>query len=73
MSVVDRERWEAIVNQGLEARWLLEQVLMIRMYGEHAPGGSENWKELDIKIEKFLRGLPFDKAYTPNNQDYYPR
>jgi hypothetical protein len=36
---------------------LLREALHIRMYGEFAPGGRENWHDWDRKAEHFLRGL----------------
>lgn len=36
---------------------LLEEALFLRMNGEYAPGGNENWHEWDDKAERFLRGL----------------
>jgi hypothetical protein len=36
---------------------LLEEAFFLRVNGEHAPGGSENWHDWDLKAETFLRGL----------------
>lgn len=36
---------------------LLEEALFLRMNGEYAPGGNENWHEWDDKAERFLRSL----------------
>jgi hypothetical protein len=38
------------------ARNLLEAALHLRMYGERAPGGNENWADWDRDAERFLRG-----------------
>lgn len=38
-----------------EAINLLREALHIRMNGEHAPGGNENWADWDQKTEQFLR------------------
>lgn len=38
-----------------EAVKLLEYALTIRMYGERAPGGDENWRQFDRDAERFLR------------------
>jgi hypothetical protein len=38
-----------------EATSLIEYALHLRMHGENAPGGSENWPEFDRKAEDFLR------------------
>lgn len=40
-----------------EALRLLEEALHIRMHGERAPGGTENWADWDTKAETFLRSL----------------
>jgi hypothetical protein len=42
------------------ARQLLEEALHLRMNGEYAPGGCENWRQWDRKAEAFLRGLARD-------------
>lgn len=36
---------------------LLEEALFLRMNGEYAPGGNENWHDWDGRAERFLRGL----------------
>jgi hypothetical protein len=36
---------------------LLEEALLLRMYGERAPGGNETWRKWDDKAERFLRSL----------------
>lgn len=36
---------------------LLKEALFLRMNGEHAPGGGENWHDWDSRAEVFLRGL----------------
>lgn len=36
---------------------LLEEALFLRMNGEYAPGGNENWHDWDLKTETFLRSL----------------
>jgi histidine triad (HIT) family protein len=36
---------------------LLEEALFLRMNGERAPGGNENWRDWDDKAERFLRSL----------------
>lgn len=36
---------------------LLEEALFLRMNGEYAPGGKENWHDWDDKAERFLRAL----------------
>ena len=38
-----------------EAIRLLEEALHLRMNGEYAPGGKENWHDWDRKTEIFLR------------------
>jgi hypothetical protein len=38
-------------------RQLLEEALHLRMNGEYAPGGTENWHGWERKAEAFLRGL----------------
>lgn len=37
-----------------EAVRLLRYALTIRMYGERAPGGNENWRQFDNDVEDFL-------------------
>ena len=34
---------------------LLEYALLLRMYGERAPGGDETWRQFDHDCELFLR------------------
>lgn len=41
-----------------EAIELLKEALHLRMHGENAPGGSENWSDWERKAESFLRELP---------------
>lgn len=36
---------------------LLEEALLLRMYGERPPGGSENWHDWERKAERFLPSL----------------
>jgi hypothetical protein len=36
---------------------LLEEALFLRMNGDYAPGGTNNWHDWDDKAERFLRGL----------------
>lgn len=36
---------------------LVEEAFTIRMYGERAPGGSENWADWERKAEETLRSL----------------
>jgi hypothetical protein len=38
-----------------EAIALLEEALHIRQNGERAPGHTENWRDWDVKAERFLR------------------
>lgn len=45
---------EAVANPAVR---LLEEALFLRMNGEYAPGGNENWHDWDRKAEVFLRGL----------------
>lgn len=40
-----------------EAIALLVEALHLRMHGEFAPGGSENWHDWEGRAEGFLRGL----------------
>jgi hypothetical protein len=35
---------------------LLEEALFLRMNGDYAPGGNENWHDWDSRAEVFLRG-----------------
>jgi hypothetical protein len=35
---------------------LVAEAMTIRTYGEHAPGGTENWADWDVKAEAELRG-----------------
>jgi histidine triad (HIT) family protein len=35
---------------------LLEEAFFIRQHGERAPGGTENWRDWDLKTELYLRG-----------------
>ncbi len=46
---------------------LLEEALHLRMNGEYAPGGSENWHDWDSKAERFLRGLLPPEAERPGH------
>lgn len=42
---------------------LLEEALFLRMNGEYAPGGRNNWRDWDDKAERFLRSLlPADET-----------
>jgi hypothetical protein len=34
---------------------LLEEAMLIRVHGERAPGGKENWRDWDRKAEAMLR------------------
>ena len=36
---------------------LLERVLMLRMHGEDAPGGTDTWYQLDGDVETYLRSV----------------
>lgn len=38
-----------------EARRLLEYAQHLRMYGEYAPGGQENWHQWDRDVASYLR------------------
>src|SRR5581483_759338 len=35
---------------------LVDEAMAIRMYGERAPGGNENWADWDVKAEAERRG-----------------
>jgi hypothetical protein len=37
------------------ARKLLETALHLRMFGENAPGGAENWADWQTNVERYLR------------------
>lgn len=66
----DRELLTGILIRGTQretgakppAVALLEEALFLRMNGEYAPGGNENWHDWDSKAETFLRGLPPPEA-----------
>lgn len=45
------------VVRAQEGADLIEEALRIRMYGERAPGGTENWHDWEREAEVFLRGL----------------
>ena len=47
----------ALVAEIRRLKALLEEALFIRQNGERAPGGSENWRDWDLKAETLLRGL----------------
>jgi hypothetical protein len=34
---------------------LLQEYLLLRQNGEHAPGGTETWRGWDLRVERFLR------------------
>lgn len=36
---------------------LLEYAMHLRMYGEKAPGGNENWRDWDFITEEYLRAM----------------
>jgi hypothetical protein len=46
---------------------LLKEALFLRMNGEYAPGGNENWHSWDDRAERFLRGLlpPEEEGSAP--------
>jgi histidine triad (HIT) family protein len=50
---------------------LLEEALFLRMNGEYAPGGNENWHDWDLRAEVFLRGLlpPGAEEPAPGDRD----
>lgn len=48
---------------------LLEEALHLRMNGEYAPGGNENWHDWDLRAEVFLRGLLPPEAGDPATAD----
>jgi hypothetical protein len=56
-SYVQAEQAEMKLQQATK---LLNYALTIRMYGERAPGGDENWREWDMRTEVFLRSLLAD-------------
>jgi hypothetical protein len=45
------------VAEHARAVMLLREALHLRMNGERAPGGNENWRDWDRKAERFLQGL----------------
>lgn len=54
-----------------EAINLLEEALFLRMNGEYAPGGTENWPDWDRKAETFLRRIT-DKHCPGSSADRAP-
>lgn len=50
---------------------LLEEALFIRVNGERASGGQENWRDWDRRAETFLRGLPPKPAVIGPFRDEY--
>lgn len=46
---------DRLTPQLQEADALLDRVLLLRMYGEGAPGCSDTWRQLDTDIEAHLR------------------
>lgn len=49
--------WEPVALDRGTAVKLLEEALFLRINGERAPGGDENWPDWDRKTERYLRGL----------------
>jgi hypothetical protein len=47
---------EEVAARG-RAEELLRTAMAIRMYGERAPGGNENWADWDRDAEQFLRSI----------------
>ena len=50
---------------------LLGEAFHLRMNGEYAPGGSENWHDWDRAAERFLRSLtppPAEPGPAPESQ-----
>lgn len=56
-----KEAYESGRHEMYPAVALLEEALHLRMNGEYAPGGKENWHDWDRKAETFLRGLASEK------------
>jgi hypothetical protein len=48
---------------------LLEEALFLRMNGDYAPGGTNNWHDWDSRAEVFLRGLLPPDAEEPVTGD----
>jgi hypothetical protein len=44
-------------NEPFKALELVAYAMHLRMYGERAPGGRENWKDWDIVAEDYLRAM----------------
>ena len=45
---------------------LLEEALHLRMNGERAPGGNENWREWERRAETFLRSQLTQAGANPH-------
>lgn len=56
-SVKQQERAEQVEDLAKRLIALVDEALAIRMYGERAPGGTENWADWDIKAEAEMRGI----------------
>lgn len=44
-------------NDSLKAQDLVKYAHHLRMYGERAPGGNENWSDWEVVAEDYLRAL----------------
>lgn len=57
--MADGSAYTAMTDQEREEldrlRALVQEAMTIRMYGEWAPGGNENWADWDAKAETELR------------------
>lgn len=40
---------------------LLHEAMHLRMHGEYAPGGKENWRDWDTRATAYLMGNPPDR------------
>jgi hypothetical protein len=57
LEAVTGEKEESSSSSGGGAIALLRTALHLRLHGEHAPGGAENWADWDLEAERFLRGI----------------
>jgi hypothetical protein len=55
-------------EQASNAVRLLEEAMHLRMNGEYAPGGRENWRDWDRKADTFLRQLALEGTANSQNE-----
>jgi hypothetical protein len=49
--------FDVLAAREQEAVRLVEEAIHLRMHGERAPGGTENWRDWERAAEVFMRSL----------------